>query len=76
LSAYFVIHNRVQDGKKMQKYVSKALKKMEPYKHEVLILDENLVEVETNLPRTIVIKFDSREAAKLETLPFTIGFAL
>lgn len=65
MSAYFVFHNRVLDGKKLQEYVPKALKAMEPYKPEVLVLDENatVIEGKTNLPRTIVVKFDSREAA-------------
>jgi uncharacterized protein (DUF1330 family) len=65
VSAYFVVHNRVQNAKKMEEYVPKALETMAPYKPEVLVLEENstVVEGTTSLPRTIVIKFDSRETA-------------
>ena len=65
MSAYLVVHNRIKDAKKMQEYAPQALKTMEPYKPEVLILDEDstVIEGKTDLPRTIVIKFDSREAA-------------
>lgn len=65
MSAYFVFHNRINDAEKMQEYMPKSLETMEPYKPEVLILDENseAIEGSTNLPRTIVLRFRSREDA-------------
>jgi uncharacterized protein (DUF1330 family) len=49
----------------MQEYIPKALETMAPYHPEVLILDEHsqVVEGNTQWPRTIVIKFNSRDAA-------------
>jgi uncharacterized protein (DUF1330 family) len=48
----------------MQEYIPKALETMAPYNPEILVFDENsqVIEGSTNLPRTIVIKFDSRDA--------------
>lgn len=65
MSAYFVFHNRVHNAEKMQEYIPKALETMAPYKPEVLVLDENseVIEGSTNLPRTIVIRFRSRDDA-------------
>ena len=65
MSAYFVFHNRIQNAKQMQEYVAKALPTLAPYKHEILVFEANstVIEGSTNLPRTIVVKFDSREAA-------------
>lgn len=65
MAAYFVFHNRIHDTEKMQEYVPKALETMAPYSPEVLVLDEDsqVVEGQTELPRTIVIKFQSREDA-------------
>jgi uncharacterized protein (DUF1330 family) len=65
MSAYFVIHNRVHDAEKMQEYIPKALETMAPYKPEVLVFDENsdVIEGSTNLPRTIVVRFRSRDDA-------------
>ena len=65
MSAYFVFHNRILDAEKMQEYVPKALETLAPYHPEVVTLDEHsrIVEGHTPWPRTIVIKFDSRDAA-------------
>ena len=65
MSAYFVFHNRVHDAEKMQEYIPKALETMAPYKPEVLVFDENseVIEGSTNLPRTIVVRFRSRDDA-------------
>src|SRR5215472_17385199 len=65
MSAYFVFHNRVHDVEKMQEYIPKALATMAPYHAEVLVCDENseVIEGSTNLPRTIVIRFRSRDDA-------------
>ena len=63
MSAYFVIHNRILNPEKMHEYRSKAFETMEPYNYEILMFDENslVIEGSTNLPRTCVIKFDSRD---------------
>ena len=65
MAAYFVFHNRIQDPEKMRAYIPRALETMAPYNPEVLILDENshVIEGDTAFPRTIVIKFESREVA-------------
>ena len=65
MAAYFVIHNRIHNAEKMQEYIPKALETLAPYNPEILIVDENseIIEGTTDLPRTIVIKFDSRDSA-------------
>jgi uncharacterized protein (DUF1330 family) len=65
MAAYFVWHNRIHNAEKMQEYVSKALETLAPYHPEVMVLDEQSQVVEGNAPwpRTVVIKFDSRDAA-------------
>lgn len=65
MAAYFVLHNRIRDGRTLDAYIPKALKTMAPYQPEVLVLDENteVIEGSTDLPRTIVIKFKSRDDA-------------
>jgi uncharacterized protein (DUF1330 family) len=65
VSAYFIFHNRVNDAPKLQQYIGKAIETLAPYAPEVLVLDESSVVVEgtTNFPRTVVIKFKSREDA-------------
>jgi len=65
MAAYFVFHNRVHDADKMQEYIPKALETLAPFNPEVVVFDENpqVMEGQTDFPRTIVIKFDSREAA-------------
>jgi len=65
MAAYFVFHNRVYDAEKMREYVPKAFETMAPYHAEVLVCDENsgVIEGNTNLPRTIVIRFPSRDDA-------------
>lgn len=65
MAAYFVVHDRVKDAKKLHEYIGKAHETMAPYKPELLVADENstVLEGKTDLPRTIVFKFDTREAA-------------
>ena len=65
MAAYFVFHNRVHNPEKMQEYLRKARETLAPYNPEVLVFAENseVIEGNTNLPRTIVFKFDSRDAA-------------
>lgn len=65
MAAYFVIHNRLRDGRTLDAYVPKALETMAPYQPEVLVLDENteVIEGSTSLRRTVVIRFKSRSDA-------------
>jgi uncharacterized protein (DUF1330 family) len=65
MPAYFVFHNRVHDAEKMQEYVPKAVETLASYQPEVLVLDEHsqVLEGDPPWPRTVVIRFDSREAA-------------
>ena len=65
MAAYFVFHNRVSDEAKMREYIPKAIESMAPYDPEILVVDENseVIEGSTSLPRTVVIKFASRDVA-------------
>ncbi len=65
MAVYFVNHNRIHDPEKMREYLSKAGATLAPYNHEKLVFSENseVIEGNTHLPRTIVIKFDSRDDA-------------
>jgi uncharacterized protein (DUF1330 family) len=65
MAAYLVFHICVHDEAKMQEYYRKADSTLEPYRHEFLVFDDNsqVIEGNMNLPRTIVLKFDSRDAA-------------
>ena len=65
MSAYFLWHNRIVDTEKMKEYLSKALATMAPYDPEVVVFDEHAhcLEGSTPGPRTIVIKFPSRDNA-------------
>lgn len=65
MAAYLVFHNRIHNAEKMQEYVPKSLETLAPYHPEILIFDEHsqVIEGTTPWPRTIVIKFDSREVA-------------
>lgn len=65
MAAYFVFHNRILNAEKLQEYLPKALETLAPYHPEILIFDENSKVVEGTMqwPRTIVIKFESRDAA-------------
>lgn len=65
MAAYFVFQNRILDAQKMQAYIPKVLETMAPYAPELLVLDERSQVIEGNapFPRTVIIKFASREAA-------------
>ena len=65
VAAYLVFHNRVHNPEKMQEYLSKVRETMASYNPEILVFAEHseVIEGNTNLPRTIVMKFDSRDAA-------------
>jgi uncharacterized protein (DUF1330 family) len=66
MPAYFVFHNRIKDPAMMTEYIGKAFESLAPYNVEFLVADENstVIEGETHLPRTIVIKFPTREMAE------------
>ena len=65
MAAYFVWHNRIRNADRMQEYLSKVFETLAPYHYEVVVFDEHSHVVEGNAPgpRTIVIKFDSRDTA-------------
>lgn len=65
MSAYFVLHNRIRDPERMQRYIPKAIATMTSYDPEILVLDEQsqVIEGQTDLPRTIIVRFASREKA-------------
>ena len=66
MPAYIVIHNRITDDEAMQSYIPKAIESMAPYGVELVAMAESsdVIEGSTDLPRTIVLKFDSRERAE------------
>ena len=65
MSAYFVFHIRIHDEQKIQEYYPKAEEALASYHHEVLVFEDHseVMEGNMNLPRTVVVKFDSREEA-------------
>ena len=65
MAAYMLFHSRVVDREKMQEYLSKVMPTFEPYDPEVVVLEEDsaVLEGESPFPRTVVIRFDSREKA-------------
>jgi len=65
VAAYLVFHNRVTNAEKMQEYLAKVRETMAAHHPEILVFAEHaeVIEGQTNLPRTIVMKFDSRDAA-------------
>jgi uncharacterized protein (DUF1330 family) len=65
MPAYFIFHNRVHDAKKIQEYVPRVEQTLAPYRHQILVFSDHseVIEGETDLPRTVVLRFDSREAA-------------
>lgn len=83
MSAYFVLHNRVLDDDAMQTYLSKAVPTLMAHGAEILVVadDSTVIEGTTEFPRTIVIRFDTREQAEAwynspeyrEALPIRLG---
>ncbi len=65
MAAYLVFHNRVHDAEKLKEYVSKVGGTLAPHHHEILVFSEHaeVIEGDTHLPRTIVLKFDSHDDA-------------
>jgi uncharacterized protein (DUF1330 family) len=67
MSAYIVIHNEVTDPATMQKYLPTAVDTLAACGAEILVVtdDSTVLEGHPPFPRTIILKFASREAAKL-----------
>ncbi len=66
MAAYFVLHNRITDDEKMQQYIPQAVGSIMEHGGEILVVadDSTVVEGETEFPRTVVVRFDSREKAQ------------
>ncbi|HYD73030.1 MAG TPA: DUF1330 domain-containing protein [Candidatus Binatia bacterium] len=66
MSAYFVCHNRITDAQKMGEYLRSVMPSLNAHGAEVLVVDESctVMEGDTPLPRTIVIRFASRADAE------------
>ena len=66
MSAYIVLHSVVTDPAKMQQYVPKAVETLEAHGAEALVVSEGatVLEGKPPFPRTIILKFASRDAAK------------
>ena len=65
VAVYLVCHNRIHNPEKMQEYLRKGRVAMASYEHEILVSAEHseVIEGNTQLPRTIIVKFESRDAA-------------
>ena len=65
MSAYVIFHNRIDDAEMLAAYVGKAIPTLDAHKAELVILDETstVLEGKTEYVRTVVLKFESREAA-------------
>ncbi len=67
MAAYMIFHNRVDDaGKLNNDYLPKALASFAGHDPEVLVVDEGseIFEGESDMRRTVVLKFESKDAAK------------
>jgi uncharacterized protein (DUF1330 family) len=66
LSAYIIFQNRVHDPEALGAYIQQAVASMQPYGCEVIAMaeDSTVLEGSTDYPRTIVLKFESREKAQ------------
>ena len=66
MSAFIVLHNVVTDPAKMQQYIPKAIETLTAHGAEILVVAEaaTVLEGSPPFPRTIVLKFPSRDAAK------------
>ena len=81
--AYFVFRNRVLDEEAMQVYIPKAVETLAAHGAEIIVLTEDSAAIEgaSDLPRTVIIKFASRERAEgwynspeyQEVLPIRLG---
>ncbi len=66
MAGYVILNNRVDDPEKMQEYLAAVYPTMQAHGAEVLILDDNaeVVEGTAPFPRVIMLKFESRDAAR------------
>jgi len=66
MSAYIVVHNLVIDPEQMQQYIPQAVETLTAHGAEILVAAEaaTVLEGDPPFPRTIILKFASREAAK------------
>lgn len=66
MTAYMVFHNRVIDQETIDSYVPKAVESMTPYGAEIVVVDSSskVIEGSSDLPRTVIVKFESRERAE------------
>jgi uncharacterized protein (DUF1330 family) len=66
MSAYIVIRNRVVDDEAMQKYIPGAVEQIVAHGGEVLVVADECETLEgtPDHPRTVIIRFESREQAK------------
>jgi uncharacterized protein (DUF1330 family) len=65
MSAYVLIRNRVVDDDAMQAYIPQAVGAILANGGEILVVEEDAhtIEGEPDFPRTVIIKFESREQA-------------
>jgi len=66
MPAYIVIHNLVTDPTEMQRYIPKAVDTLTAHGAEILVVADSstVLEGRPAFPRTIILKFASREAAQ------------
>ncbi|HUR75873.1 MAG TPA: DUF1330 domain-containing protein [Sporichthya sp.] len=66
MPAYFVFRNRIIDDQALQAYIPKAVGTMGPFGAELVVLDEKseVKEGSSELPRTVILKFESRDRAE------------
>lgn len=66
MSAYIVFHNLVTDPEKLQQYLPTALETLMAHGVETLVVSETstILEGTPSFPRTVVLKFPSRAAAR------------
>jgi uncharacterized protein (DUF1330 family) len=66
MAAFFIFHARVLDEQKFRQYAAQSIVTLAPYPHEILVSADQseLIDGDTALPRTVVLKFESRRVAK------------
>ena len=65
MSAYIVVNNLVTDPVQMEQYIPKAIETLMAHGAEILVVAEGATVLEGSppFPRTVILKFASREAA-------------
>lgn len=67
MAVYFIFQGVIKDAEKLNnEYLPKAMETMASYELEVLVAEDNpeVIEGQVDLPRTVVLKFKSRDEAK------------